>query len=210
MQYRFGPKWRPFMAWSTMPGNSYLPGGGKGLGSMAPAPAVGDPGGTLLVKKKERARIRVEGQGDTIAIGGLARFQPGSATLAADQDDAFQRITGELRGKPQIVEIVATASRSPLPLGCHFLDRWELGYARCRATAAAVVCGERRAGTIPAIGCAGKRCGQRQRQERTGRRRGAREPQRHVAVGRTMSLPHFPRRGPAPSDCRLTPKLLIM
>ena len=136
LQYRFGPKWKPFMSWSTMPGNSYLPGGGKGLGSTAPVPAVGDPGGTMLVKKKERARIRVPGQGDTIAIGGLVRFQPGSAKLAANQDDTIQRITGDLRGKPQIVEIVATASRRPLPPGCLFRDRWELGYARCRATAA--------------------------------------------------------------------------
>lgn len=136
LQYRFGPKWKPFMSWSIMPGNSFLPGGGKGLGSKAPVPAVGDPGGTMLVKKKERARIRVPGEGDTIAIGGLVRFQPGNATLAANQDDAIQRITGELRGKPQIVEIVATATRSPLPPGCSFRDRWEVGYARCRATAA--------------------------------------------------------------------------
>jgi chemotaxis protein MotB len=142
LQYRFGPKWKPFTSWSIMPGNSYLPGGGKGLGSPAPVQAVGDPGGTLLIKKKERARIRVQGQGDTIAIGGLVRFQPSTAKLAADQDDAIERITEELRGKPQIVEIVATASRRPLvpsgapvPPGSTYRDRWELGYARCRAVA---------------------------------------------------------------------------
>jgi hypothetical protein len=136
LQYRFGPKWRPFMAWSTMPGNSDLPGGGKGLGSTAPVPAVGDPGGTMLVKKKERARIRVQGRGDTIAIGGLVRFQPSAAKMAADQQDAIERITEELRGKPQIVEIVATAARRALPPGASYRDQWELGYARCRATAA--------------------------------------------------------------------------
>ncbi len=52
LQYRFGPKWKPFMAWSIMPGNSNLPGNGKGLGSKSPVPAVGDPGGTMIVKKK--------------------------------------------------------------------------------------------------------------------------------------------------------------
>ena len=136
LQYRFGPKWRPFMSWSTVPGNSELPGGGKGLGSTAPVPAVGDPGGQMLVKKKERARIRVQGQGDTIAIGGPVRFQPFAAKLAGDQEDAVKRIAEDLRGKPQVVEIVATASGRALPPGSPYRDRWELGYARCRAAAA--------------------------------------------------------------------------
>ncbi len=135
LQYRFGPTWRPFTAWTTTPGNSNYPGGGKGMGSTAPVPAVGDPGGTMLVKRKERARIRVEGQGDTIAIGSLVRFQASSAEFAADQRDAMNRIIEELRGKPQIVEIVAAASRRALPQGSTFADRWDLGYARCRATA---------------------------------------------------------------------------
>jgi hypothetical protein len=42
LQYRFGPKWKPFMSWSLMPGNALLPGGGKGLGS--PAPGTGGSG----------------------------------------------------------------------------------------------------------------------------------------------------------------------
>ena len=33
LQFRFGPQWKPFTSWSLMPGNSLLPGGGKGLGS---------------------------------------------------------------------------------------------------------------------------------------------------------------------------------
>jgi chemotaxis protein MotB len=135
LQYRFGPKWKPFMTWSIMPGNSNLPGSGKGLGSTAPMPAVGDPGGTMIVKKKERARIRVAGQGDTIAIGGLVMFDPSSAKLAARQEKTIDRITEELAGKQQIVEVVATASNRALPPGCPYRDRWELGYARCRAAA---------------------------------------------------------------------------
>jgi chemotaxis protein MotB len=135
LHYRFGPKWKPFMAWSLMPGNSNMPGGGKGLGSTAPVPAVGDPGGTLIVKKKEKARIKVPGHGDTIAIGGLVSFEASAARIRPEQDDTIQRITDELAGKQQIVEIVATASSRPLPAGCAFHDRWELGYARCRAVA---------------------------------------------------------------------------
>ena len=47
----------------------------------------------------------------------------------------LQKIADELAGKPQQVEIVATASNQPLPHGCLFRDRWELSYARCRQTA---------------------------------------------------------------------------
>jgi chemotaxis protein MotB len=135
MQYRFGPKWKPFMSWSLAPGNSMLPGGGKGRGSPAPTPAVGDPGGTVRVLKMEKARIRVHGEGDLIAIGGMVFFENGSTKLVPGQDDQIQKIAEELAGKPQQIDIVATASNQPLPPGCLFRDRWELGYARCRQTA---------------------------------------------------------------------------
>ncbi len=135
LQYRFGPKWKPFMSWSLMPGNSLLPGGGKGLGSPALMPAVGDPGGTVRVLKVEKARIRVPGQGDQIAIGGMVYFDRATTELVPGQDGSLQKIADELAGKPQQVEIVATASNQPLPPGCLFRDRWELGYARCRQTA---------------------------------------------------------------------------
>ncbi len=135
LQYRFGPKWKPFMSWSLMPGNSTLPGGGKGLGGPALTPAVGDPGGTVRVLKREKARIRVPGQGDTIAIGGMVYFDSASTNLVPEQSGSIQKIADELAGKPQQVEIVATASNQPLPRGCLFRDRWELSYARCRQTA---------------------------------------------------------------------------
>jgi chemotaxis protein MotB len=135
LQYRFGPKWRPFMSWSLMPGNSTLPGGGKGRGSPAPTFAVGDPGGTVRVLKMEKARIRVPGQGDQIAIGGMVYFNEATTELTSGQSGAIQKIAAELAGKPQQVEIVATSSNRPLPAGCPFRDRWELSYARCRKTA---------------------------------------------------------------------------
>src|SRR5271156_2659500 len=45
-QFRFGPRWKPFMSWGGAAGNSNLPGGGQGMGTPDPVPAVGDPGGT--------------------------------------------------------------------------------------------------------------------------------------------------------------------
>jgi chemotaxis protein MotB len=135
LQYRFGPKWKPFMSWSLMPGNSTMPGGGKGRGSPAPSYAVGDPGGTVRVLKMEKARIRVPGQGDQIAIGSLVKFDKATTELMPGQQGWLQKIAEELAGKPQQVEIVATASNQPLPPGCSFRDRWELSYARCRQTA---------------------------------------------------------------------------
>ncbi len=135
LQYRFGPQWKPFTTWGLMPGNSRLPGGGKGLGSPAASPAVGDPGGTVRVLKKEKARIRVSGHGDQIAIGGMVYFEPTTTQLVPGQTESIQKIADELAGKPQQVEIVATASNQPLPGGSSFRDRWELCYARCRKTA---------------------------------------------------------------------------
>ena len=67
LQSRFGPKWKPFMTWNVMPGNSNLPGSGKGLVcSNCPCLYVGDPGGTMAGSQEEGAgaRSRVPGQGD--------------------------------------------------------------------------------------------------------------------------------------------------
>jgi chemotaxis protein MotB len=136
LQYRFGPKWKPFMSWGMFSGNSSLPGRGKGQGSPEPTPAVGDPGGTVHVAKREKARIRVDGQGDLLAIGKPIRFDLATTDVLPDQDDTVRQIAEELRGRPQRVVIEAKVSNHPLPPGCSFHDRWELGFARCRKTAA--------------------------------------------------------------------------
>ena len=160
-----------------------MPGGGKGLGSTAPVPAVGDPGGPMLVKKKERARIRVQGQGDTIAIGGPVRFQPFAAKLAGDQEDAVKRIAEDLRGKPQVVEIVATASGRRVAAG-ESLSR-SLGTRLCPLPrrGSRVDGGEYPAGAVPPFRRAGKWRRRQQRKERGNRRRAPREPERHAAIG---------------------------
>ena len=111
------------------------PAAAKGWAANRPCRPSATPAARWSVKKKERARIRVPGQGDTIAIGGLVMFDASSAKLAAGQEKTIDRITEELAGKQQIVEIVATASNRALPPGGPYRDRWELGYARCRAVA---------------------------------------------------------------------------
>ena len=136
LAYRFGPQWKPFMSWSLMPGNSNLPGEGKGMGTSAPVPAVGDPGGTMQIKKKKKPFIKVDGKGDTVAIGKMLNFDDASAKLSPGQDEIVDQIVYGLRGVPQEVEIVAWASDRPLPAGSSYRDRWELGYTRCRAVAA--------------------------------------------------------------------------
>jgi chemotaxis protein MotB len=134
-QYRFGPQWKPFMSWGLSPGNSRLPGGGKGLGSPAPTPAVGDPGGTVHVPKKEKQRIRVSGQGDLLSIGKPLNFVQATTELAPGQSETIQSIADELAGKQPQVVIEATVSNQPLPRNGLFRDRWDLGYARCRRAA---------------------------------------------------------------------------
>jgi flagellar motor protein MotB len=65
----------------------------------------------------------------------MVYFDSATTDLVPGQSDSIQKIADELAGKPQQVEIVATASNQPLPRGCLFRDRWELSYARCRQTA---------------------------------------------------------------------------
>ncbi len=183
LQYRFGPKWKPFMSWSLMPGNSMLPGGGKGRGSPALISAVGDPGGTVRVLKMEKARIRVPGQGDQIAIGGMVYFKKATTELVPGQNGPIQKIADELAGKPQQVEIVATASNQPLPPDCLFRDRWELSYARCRQNGRALYRVEDRTRTAAVVGPAGQRPGEQRGAVFRGRRGRARLSQHHAARG---------------------------
>ena len=161
LQYRFGPKWKPFMSWSMMPGNALLPGGGKGLGSPATGSAVGNPGGTVRVLKVEKARIRVPGQGDQIAIGGMIYFHPATADITPGQNAWIQKIAEELRGKLQQVEVVATASSRPLPRGCAFRDRWESQLRPLPQGGRSACLVECRAGTFAVVGPAGYRPGKR-------------------------------------------------
>ena len=143
-----------------MPGNSLLPGGGKGLGSPAPTPAVGDPGGTVRVLKMEKARIRVPGQGDQIAIGGMVYFDKATTDLVPGQSGSIQKIAEELAGKPQQVEIVATASNQPLPRG--LLVPRPLGTRLCPLPpdGRALYLVEDRARTVAVVRPAGQRAGE--------------------------------------------------
>ena len=69
------------------------------------------------IVNRERARIRVPGRGDHIAIGGLLTFDEGSAAVSGKEKTWLKAIADEMTGKQQKVEVVGFASDRPLPAG---------------------------------------------------------------------------------------------
>ena len=121
----------------------------------------------------------------------MVYFDKASTDLVPGQSGSIQNIADELAGKPQQVEIVATASNQPLPPGCSFRDRWELGYARCRQTAELFTSLKIEPERLAAVGLAGQSLRQgnevaeagRSEGFSRGRRRRAGLSQRHAAGG---------------------------
>ncbi len=161
LQQRFGPKYQPFASWGLMPGNSPVKAGGHDK-SKTPTALPSDEGGDVKVLKKERARIRIPGQGDRVVIGGVVFFDDTGGGLNQQQKERLKVIAAEIAGKPQEIEILGHASNCPLPKSSSYHDRWDLAYARCRQTVAALAAlkidpermriGVNRASTAPAEG----------------------------------------------------------
>jgi chemotaxis protein MotB len=137
LNHRFGPKYQPFASWGLMPGNSPIKGGGSRM-KVKPGEAEPEEGATVRVLHKEKARIRVPGQGDRIVIGGVVYYDGSGTDIAAAQLDRLRTIAEELAGKPQEVEILGHVSSLPLPEGSKHRDRWDLAYARCRQVSQAL------------------------------------------------------------------------
>ena len=138
LQYRFGPSMEAFRQLGSCrrairPAQRRR---AKPPGGIARPPS--DPAGDVKVLKKEQARIRIPGRGDRVVIGGIVFYDDASLALADAQKARLKVIAGELVGKPQEVEVLGHASPRPLPAGSAYRDRWDLAYARCRQTVAAL------------------------------------------------------------------------
>jgi chemotaxis protein MotB len=134
LQYRFGPKWKPFSNWGPMPGNSSIRTGGDHGGKKFNEPPAGDTDGTNKMPKK-LPRYRLPGHGDRVVIGGVVFFGRVNTNLDNQQKAWLQVIADEMAGKPQQVEVEGYVSTQPLPADSPFKDRRELAFARCRQTA---------------------------------------------------------------------------
>jgi chemotaxis protein MotB len=132
---RFGPKFQPFASWGLMPGNSPVKAAGSRMRFKPPEQQPAEEGATVRVLRKEKARIRVPGQGARVVIGGVVYFGETSLELPPQQQSRLQVIAEELAGKPQEIEVLGHASPRPLPPGSGYRDRWDLSYARCREVA---------------------------------------------------------------------------
>ena len=139
LQFRFGPKWKPFMSFgASCPAIHFCPAAAR---AWARSPRSRRSAIRAALRCRYRKRKR-RGSGsprprrhDRNRRHGLLRSQ----CMAARSLSAARTIRSvphhrkSLAGKPQQVEIVATASSRALPPGCAYRDRWEhLGYSRCR------------------------------------------------------------------------------
>ncbi|MBS0208092.1 MAG: OmpA family protein [Planctomycetes bacterium] len=78
------------------------------------------------------SRVRNIRPGPQIAVGGPVSFAEQSAELSPEELAHLRRISEELAGKPQRIEIRGHTSRNPISLESPFRDHWDLAYARCR------------------------------------------------------------------------------
>ena len=134
LQYRFGPKWKPFSNWGPMPGNSSIRSGGDHGGKKFNEPPPGDTDGTTKLPKR-LPRIRLPGHGDRVVIGGVVFFGSVNTNLDDQQKSWLQVIADEMAGKPQLIEVEGYLSAEPLPADSPYHDRRDLAFARCRQTA---------------------------------------------------------------------------
>lgn len=139
LNHRFGPKYQPFASWGLMRGHSPIKDAGSRmkvkLHEDTPPP---EEGATVKPLNKEKARIRVPGNGERVVIGGVVYFGETSLDLTEAQQARLQVIAAELAGKPQQIEVLGRASARPLPAASPYRDRWDLAYARCRQVAGAL------------------------------------------------------------------------
>lgn len=132
---RFGPTYHPFASWGLAPGTPPVKGAGSRTKDASPEQPPAEQGGTVKAAHNEKARIRVPGRGEHLAVGGVAYFDETSLDLPAAEQARLRGIADELAGKPQQIEVLGYASSRPLSAGPKHGDRWDLAYARCRQVA---------------------------------------------------------------------------
>lgn len=84
-------------------------------------------------------RVRLIRAGERTTIGTVLYFQDDSTTLTDEHRAELQAIVGELRGKPQKIEIRGHTSRKAPQPSERIQDNWDLAYDRCRQTLAYLV-----------------------------------------------------------------------
>lgn len=130
LEYRFGPKWKPFASWSVNSGSSPMR-DASGRISLRPGPSSPADADLPQIRNKQPARIMIPKLGEQLAIGGSVIFGDGVAELSDSGRAMLRAVAAEVAGKPQQIEVLGHASTRPLS-GSLYADRWELAFQRCR------------------------------------------------------------------------------
>ncbi len=81
----------------------------------------------------DEPRVKARSPGTTISVGTRVIFDHGTNKLTELAKRELQKISGEIGGKPQIIEIRGHTSRRPLPPHSSYNDNWDLAYHRSTA-----------------------------------------------------------------------------
>jgi chemotaxis protein MotB len=84
-------------------------------------------------------RVQLVRPGERTTIGTVIYFDGETTALSPENGADLHSIAGELRGKPQMIEVRGVAARRPPQPTEHIRDNWDLAYERCRQTQAYLV-----------------------------------------------------------------------
>ena len=82
----------------------------------------------------DNPRVRMIRPGDQVTTGGVIYFEEDVGELTEENKRQLQIAVQQIGGKPQKVEVRGHTSRKPIGKDSLFRDKWDLAYARCRAT----------------------------------------------------------------------------
>jgi chemotaxis protein MotB len=84
-------------------------------------------------------RVQLIRAGERTTIGTVIYFDGDATALSPENGADLRSIAGELRGKPQMIEVRAHPGRRPPQPTENIRDHWDLAYERCRQTQAYLV-----------------------------------------------------------------------
>jgi chemotaxis protein MotB len=129
IEYRFGPKWRPFVnpGMGLYKDGQPRKGAGRNVRRLVLTPQADDDAGG-----RQFGRANIPAAGDLAGLGGSVYFDELAVDPGNAQKANLKRIADAAAGKPQKIEVLGHATRRPLPPDCPYRDPWDLAYARCR------------------------------------------------------------------------------
>jgi chemotaxis protein MotB len=125
---RFGPHYEPFGSMLHLTAARRSNDRNPGYGRLDQDPAYTDE--EEVTSRREDNLVRIPGRGRRTMVGNIFRFSGHSIELSPEERTRLERLARELAGTPHKIEILAHASRMPLPDDSPFKNHWSLAYER--------------------------------------------------------------------------------